>query len=83
SDEIMETYMISVQTDESFDESKEKEIQWHISSPENSMKENDSESYFEQELINQFENHLLITVGYQCPKDEMIEIYKENIKVKQ
>ncbi|CAG8729424.1 3160_t:CDS:1, partial [Funneliformis caledonium] len=41
SDEIMETYMISVQTDESFDESKEKEIQWHISSPENSMKEND------------------------------------------
>jgi len=33
--------------------------------------------------MNQFGNHLLITVGYQCPKDEMIEIYKENIKVKQ
>jgi len=60
----METYMISVQTYESFDKSEEKEIQWHISLPENSMKENDSESYFEQELMNQFENHLLITVGY-------------------
>ncbi|CAG8700483.1 17715_t:CDS:1, partial [Funneliformis caledonium] len=42
----MKTYMISVQTDESYDELEEKEIQWHISSPENSMKENDSESYF-------------------------------------
>src|SRR5688572_8656289 len=79
----METYMISVQTDESFDELEEKEIQWHISSPENSMKERDDESYFEQELKNQFENHLLITVGYQYSKDEMTEIYKKNIKVKQ
>jgi uncharacterized protein YrzB (UPF0473 family) len=43
----METYIISVQTDESFDESEEKEIQWYIFSPENSMKEDDSESYFE------------------------------------
>ncbi|CAG8666391.1 9352_t:CDS:1, partial [Funneliformis caledonium] len=76
----METYMISVQTDESFDELEEIEIQWHISSLENNMKENDSESYFEQELRNQFGNHLLITVRYQCPKDEMIKIYKENIK---
>ncbi|CAG8752644.1 12649_t:CDS:1, partial [Funneliformis caledonium] len=64
SDEIIETYMISVQTDESFDKSEEKEIQWYISSPENSIEENDSESYFEQELMNQFKNHLLITVGY-------------------
>ncbi|CAG8518872.1 9393_t:CDS:2 [Funneliformis caledonium] len=53
--------MIFVQTDKSFDKLEEKEIQWHISLPENSIKENDSESYFEQELINQFGNHLLIT----------------------
>ncbi|CAG8754158.1 1001_t:CDS:1, partial [Funneliformis caledonium] len=46
SDEIMETYMISIQTDKSFDELEEKEIQLYISSPENSMKENDNESYF-------------------------------------
>ncbi|CAG8730504.1 9338_t:CDS:1, partial [Funneliformis caledonium] len=41
SDKIMETYMISVQIDKSFDKLEEKEIQWHISSPENSMKEDD------------------------------------------
>ncbi|CAG8673358.1 9300_t:CDS:1, partial [Funneliformis caledonium] len=79
----MKTYMISVQIDESFDKLEEKEIQWHISLPENSLEENNSKSYFEQELMNQFGNHLLITVGYQCPKDEMIKIYKKNIKVKQ
>ncbi|CAG8518894.1 9394_t:CDS:2 [Funneliformis caledonium] len=28
--------MISIQTDENFDELEEKEIQWHISLPENS-----------------------------------------------
>jgi hypothetical protein len=83
SSEIMETYMISVQTEENSDESEEREIQWHIFSSENSMKEDDNESYLEQELMNQFGNHLLITVGYQCPRDEMIEIYRENIKVKQ
>jgi hypothetical protein len=60
----------------------ERENEWHISS-ENEPK-NDEERWFEEELMQQFFYTPLITViGYESPKDEMEEIYRTNIKVKQ
>ena len=60
----------------------DKESEWHLSSE--TVFENNEKNWFEEELMQQFSNTLLITiVGYESPKDEMEEIYRTNIKVKQ
>ena len=63
-------------------EVEESEDEWHISSEHNSTKDNE-ETWFEEQLFQQFSNVPLITaVGYKSPKDEMEDIYRENIKIK-
>ncbi|CAG8636928.1 15312_t:CDS:1, partial [Funneliformis mosseae] len=63
-------------------ETEESENEWHISSKQNSTKNNE-EIWFEEQLFQQFSNvPLITTVGYESPKDEMEDIYLENIKIK-
>ena len=57
-----------------------KEIEWHISSPE-SVEDNE---WFKEELFRQYSNTgLITTVGYNSSQDELEEIYRESIKIKQ
>src|SRR4051812_39810398 len=63
-------------------EIEESEEEWHISYDHNSAK-NSEETWFENQLFQQFSNvPMITTVGYESPKDEMEEIYNENIKIK-
>ena len=63
-------------------EVEESEDEWHIS-PERNPTKDDEETWFEDQLFHQFSNVPLITaIGYESPKDEMEDIYRENIKIK-
>ncbi|CAG8754034.1 11015_t:CDS:1, partial [Funneliformis mosseae] len=59
------------------------EIEWHSSIKE-SFTPDPEELWFEEQLYQQFANEPLITaVGYQSPKEELEDIYREFIKIKQ
>ncbi|CAG8737178.1 15701_t:CDS:1, partial [Funneliformis mosseae] len=63
-------------------EYEESENEWHISFEHDSTKDNE-ETWFKEQLFQQFSNVLLITaVEYESPKNEMEKIYCENIKIK-
>jgi hypothetical protein len=53
-------------------------------SEESDKADDENDEWYENELAKQYANVPLITaVGYQSPKNELEEIYRENIKIKQ
>jgi hypothetical protein len=78
-DSVIECFMCTVDNEETFSEN---EVEWHQTSTNTSK--SDDEKWFEEELAQQFSYASLITtVGYKCTNDEMENIYRENIQVKQ
>jgi hypothetical protein len=74
-----EVFMLTI------NENDDEEIEWYVSSENNetSSERSQEEINLEKELMSQFSHAPLITMGYQCPKNELEDIFKENIKIKQ
>jgi hypothetical protein len=77
---IIDLTEMDIAVDEDENISIKEDIEWHISSPESG----ESDEWFEEKLSRQYSNTVLITaIGYKSSNDELEEIYRENIKIKQ
>jgi len=77
---IIDLTETDIADDEAENISTKEDIEWHISSSESA----ENEEWFEEELSRQYSNTALITaIRYKSPNDELEEIYRDNIKIKQ
>src|SRR3954453_23325235 len=60
------------------EENNEYETEWYISNPSYSQ-----DQMLKNELFDNWFKPTVTTVGYQSPSEEMQDIYKANIKIKQ
>ena len=64
-------------------ENTDEEIEWYISPSKSNETPSEKSLEEKEELVSSYSYTPLVTKGYQCTKNELEDIFKENIKIKQ